>query len=464
MSDPNVVIIGAGISGLAAAHFLAREGIGSILIEKSTRTGGLIRTGHREGCLLEAGPDSYLAAKTAVTELAAGLPGLDEQIIASNDTARRIFVVRDSKLVSMPRGMVMIAPGDWPAALRSPLFSAGTKLRLIRETMSLETMFRARRRADDFSVGEFVEDHFGSGVLDYVAEPLLSGVYGGDSAHLSAPSVLPRFVEYEQKYGSLIRAVRQERRSNPRDGSLFRSFRDGMQTLTDTLARDAAVHHGNAERIEPRGNKWRVHCGQERLEADDIVLACPAHAAARLLEDSSPALADELASIPYASAILVTLVWDRSKVAHPFDGFGFLVPKAERKTIAAATWIGTKFPSRIPPNLVAVRAFIVSQDAIRLADAPREHVIELVRLDLRRFMGIDASPRFANVDSWPESMPQYVVGHRARIRRIQAALEELPGVHLIGNAYDGVGIPDCVRLAKQTAKQICVRRSPAMTV
>ena len=464
MSDPNVIIIGAGISGLAAAHFLARQGIGSILIEKSTRTGGLIRTDHREGCVLEAGPDSYLAAKTAVTELAAGLPGLDEQIIGSNDAARRIFVVRDSKLVSMPRGMVMIAPGDWPAALRSPLFSAGTKLRLIRETMSLETIFRARRRADDFSVGEFVEDHFGSGVLKYVAEPLLAGVYGGDSANLSAPGVLPRFVEYEQKYGSLIRGVRRERRHKPQDGSLFRSFRDGMQTLTDALARNATVYHAEAERIERQGNRWRVYCGQEWLDADDIVLACPAHAAARLLEESSLTLADELASIPYASAILVTMVWERSKVAHTFDGFGFLVPKAERETIAAATWVGTKFPSRIPRDLAAVRAFIVAQDAIRLRDAPRDQVIELVRLELGRFMGIDASPRFATVHSWPESMPQYVVGHRSRVRKIQAALEELSGVHLIGNAYDGVGIPDCVRLAKQTAKEIHARRSPAVAV
>lgn len=448
MSEPNVAIIGAGLSGLATSYFLAQHGIRSILIEKSNRVGGLIQTCHLEGCILEAGADSYLAAKPAVTDLACELPGLDEQIIGSNDAARRVFIVRDSKLVPLPRGMVMMVPGDWPAALRSPLFSGETKLRLLTEALS-----RPRTREKDLSVGEFIADHFGPELVDYVAEPLLTGVYGGHSASLSAPSVLPRFIAYERIYGSLIRAVRHERRQVP-GNSLFRSFRNGMQTLTDALARQANVHHSKAERVESWNGRWRVHYGQEQMDVDDLVLACPAHAAALLLESVSPSLASELAAIPYSSAILVTLVYERSKVVHPLDGFGFLVPQAERRTIAAATWINTKFPSRVPPELAALRGFIVADRATQLADAPEQELINLVRRDFAELMGIEAAPRFSTVHAWPCSMPQYVVGHQERMRKITADLYEFPGLYLAGNAYDGIGLSDCVRLAKETAKRI----------
>lgn len=450
----DVAIVGAGVSGLAVSYFLAQHGIRALLIEKSKRAGGLIRTDHLHGCILEAGPDSWLAAKPAVSELCSELPGMSEQIIGSNDAARRIFVVRDSKLIPMPRGMALMVPGDL-SALASPLFSPATKLRLLSETLS-----RPLIRNEDFTVGELVRDHFGGELLDYVAEPLLAGVYGGDSASLSAPAVLPRFVEYEQTYGSLIRAVRRERRAQLRTGSLFRSFRDGMQTLTDRLAQGARMRFAEAERIERCGGNWRVHCGREYFDADNVVVACPAHAAARFLEEVSPALAGDLAAIPYSSAILATLVFKRAEIAHPLHGFGFLVPGRERRTIAAATWVSTKFPSRIPPDIVALRAFIVAANAERLGHAREEEVIGLVRSDLVRFMGIDVAPLFSIVQSWPDSMPQYVLGHRARVQRIQATLENLPGLHLIGNIFHGVGIPDCVRLAKETAKRIC-RRIPA---
>ena len=453
MAEPNVVIVGAGVSGLATAYVLGQLGIRSVLIEKSNRVGGLIQTDRLEGCLLEAGPDSYLAAKPAATELAAELPDLKDEIIGSNDTARRIFVVRHSKLVPMPRGMAMMVPGDWSSALASPLFSAKTKLRILTEALS-----RPRAREEDFPVGKFVADHFGSELVHNIAEPLLAGVCGGHAASLSAPSVLPRFVAYERAYGSLIRAVRRERRQAT-DGSLFLSFRDGMQTLTDALARQANVHYAKAQRLESCNGRWRVRCDQEAMDADDVVLACPAHAAASLLESTAPLLAYELASIPYSSAILVTLVYDRAAFSHPLDGFGFLVPEAERRTVTAATWVSTKFPLRIRPDLVALRAFIVAERAEQLADAPEQQLIELVRSDFAQFMGVESAPRFFTIHRWPQSMPQYIVGHAERLRKIAAALDGLPGLHLAGNAYHGVGIPDCVRLAKETAKQIHSRTS-----
>ena len=456
---PTVAIVGGGVSGLATAYFLGRLGIRSVLIEKSQRLGGLIQTDRLEGCLLEAGPDSYLSAKPAVSELASELESLDGQrldgqIIGSNDTARRVFIARAGRLIEMPRGMALMVPSDWRSTLGSDLFSGRTKLRFVRETF-----FHSRKRETDVPVSEFIQEHFGCEVLEYVAEPLLTGVYGGDAGSLSARSVLPRFIAYEEKYGSLIRAVRHEQRRKEKAGSLFLSFRDGMQSFTDALARAAGdqmtIIHGEATRVERSGGGWRIGYGRGcAIETDDVVLACPAHVAASLLDREAPLLAGELAAIPYSSAILVTLVYDRAEIEHPLDGFGFLAPRAERRAIAAATWVSTKFPSRIRPDFAAIRAFVVGQEAEELLGAPESELVRLARVDLAKFMGVEATPRVTSVHRWPRSMPQYVVGHAERSRVIQAAVLAQGGLYLVGNAYDGVGIPDCVRLAKETAKQI----------
>ncbi|HEY3940565.1 MAG TPA: protoporphyrinogen oxidase [Bryobacteraceae bacterium] len=457
MAADRVLIIGGGVSGLATAYFLSRLGIRSTIIEKANRLGGLIQTDVIAGCQLEAGPDSYLAAKPAVTNLAQEVPGLKDQIIGSNDAGRRIFIARDGKLVAMPKGMVMMVPGQWSPVLRSNLLSVGSKLRLLAETRS-----SPRERLEDVSVGQFVEEHFGSEVLELIAEPLLSGVYGGDPAKLSAKSVLPRFVGYEQMHGSLIRAVRRDARQRTgQSGSLFLSLRDGMQTLTDSLAAaihsHAAVIHAEITQVDRSGSGWRVHAGGESHQAGELVLACPTYVCGGLLEKTTPALASELFAIPYSSAILVTLVYARATLGHPLNGFGFLVPHRFRKTIAASTWVSSKFPMRIRPNLAALRGFIVAERATELMNAPEGALIELVREDFRRLMGVITPPLFSTVHKWPNSMPQYVVGHAKRQQDIARMLKMSQGLFLSGNAYDGIGIPDCVRMAEETAKQVRAR-------
>lgn len=454
-----VAIVGAGVSGLATAFYLGKAGIRSLLVEKNAHLGGLVRTEYAAGCLLEAGPDSFLAAKPAVAELASELPDLNgqtlaAQIIGSNDSARRVFIARGGKLVALPRGMAMMTPGEWRPALTSNLFSAKTKLRLLRETFTLPRM-----RNHDVAIGEFVEEHFGPELLEYVAEPLLMGVYGGDATLLSVRSVLPRFLAYEEKYGSLIRAVRHERRQTQHPGSLFCSFRDGMQSFTDAIASAAAAYstvlRAHATRLERTPGAWKVWVGETCIaEAEHVVLACPAHAAAKLVEREAPSLGNELAAIPYSSAILVTLVFERSALEHSPRGFGFLVPRAERRTISAATFVSTKFPSRIPPELAAVRVFIVGKQAEELMNAADSELLVLGSEDLSRFASVRAAPRLSLVHRWPRSMPQYVVGHEQRWLTIQSALAGVQNLHLTGNSYEGVGIPDCVRAAKQTAKRI----------
>lgn len=454
MSD--VLIVGGGISGLATAYYLQQQGLSATIIEGSKRLGGLIGTETVCGCRLEMGPDSWIANKTAVAELARSIPGLSDEVIGSNDAARRIFVVKDGQLTPMPAGMVMMVPAEWGPALTSGLFDKSTKLGFITEYFR-----RPEVRREDVSIAEFVKDHFDELMLEYVTEPLLSGVYGGQAGKLSARSVLPRFVGYEQKYGSLIRGVRQERRqAKKKPGSLFQSFRQGMQTLVDGLtgALDAAqvrIIQGQADRVEPlpRG-RWRVQVGDSCEEAEQVVVACPAHRAAPLLNTDSPALAEELSAIPYSSAITIMIGFRRDAVGHALNGFGFLVPRRERKTLAACTWVNTKFPTRTVPEYAVLRSFLVDRDADELMLAPDEELIRIARGELQHLMGISAPVEFFTVNRWPQSMPQYVVGHQARWLRIEEHLRNHAGLRLVGNAYDGVGIPDCVRLAKDAAERI----------
>jgi oxygen-dependent protoporphyrinogen oxidase len=451
-----VLIVGGGVSGLATAYHLARYAIPSTIIEKSYRTGGLIKTDVIEGCYLEAGPDSYIATKPAVTELAEELPGLKEQIIGSNDAGRKIFVVRNGKLVQMPPGMVMMVPGDWQALEKSELLSATAK-----RSIHDETKRKPFERNEDVSVGQFVGEHFGQEVLEYLTEPLLCGVYGGDSERLSAESVLPRFLGYERKYGSLVKGVQQELRERPREGSLFLSFRDGMQTLTNALGRALGdrvqIIRGEATEVRRSDDGWKVRVGEESLSTHSVALCCPAHVNAKLLETDAPPLAEELAGIPYSSAILVMQVYDRAQLSHPLNGFGFLVPRGERRTIAAATFVDTKWPDRNPKSLAAIRVFIVGKRAEELAAAEEQEIVELARKDLQHFMGITAAPLFHTFYRWPHSMPQYVVGHAQRVRKIYEHLADYPGLFLVGNSYDGVGVPDCLRHAHDVAQHICAR-------
>jgi protoporphyrinogen/coproporphyrinogen III oxidase len=452
-----VLVVGGGVSGLSTAYYLSQLGIPSVLFEKTNRLGGLIQTDLIQNCRLEAGPDSFLAAKPAVKELAHDLPGLESQIISSNDNARRVFVASAGRLVPLPAGMVMMAPGKWLPILRSELLSTRAKVRLLQETLH-----RPRQRTEDVSVGQFVEDHFGPEVLECIAGPLLSGVYGGDAASLSAASVLPRFIAYEQKYGSLIRGVRGELRARTSSASLFQSFRDGMQALTDSLARASSdrvsVVHAEVSQIQRSGSLWQIRAGERTFSSPDLVLACPAHVCGRLLEGPAISLAEELSAIPYSSAILVTLVYERAALAHPLDGFGFLVPAGQRKVLAAATWVSVKFPVRTPSHLAALRGFIVGPEAAALRESPDSAIIDLVRQDFSRWMGTNAQPLFSTIHRWPNSMPQYVVGHRERLGKIAKLLEQYPGLYLAGNAYHGVGIPDCIRLAQEISKQVVAHR------
>jgi len=441
----HVVIIGGGISGLSAAYDLARAGIRHTLFEKSARMGGVIETRTQDGCVLECGPDSFLAAKPEAIELIKEL-GLDGELIGSNDSQRITYILKHGKLVALPEGVMMIVPTRVMPMVKSRLLGWGTKVRMAAE------LWRRPRRYPDRSVAEFVVDHFGQETLDYLAEPLLSGVYGGDPRQLSAASVLPRFVEMEATRGSLGRAVMGTRAVSV--GSLFKTLASGLGTMIDTLATYANVKHAEVEIVEPRGAAFAVRAGGDWTDASNVIFATPAPAASALIEKVEPELARLLKEIPYSSSVLVTLIFDAAKFDGLRAGFGFLVPKRERDRMAACTFVATKFPHRAPDDRIILRCFFGGIGDEAILGESDDSMITIAREELRRILSLTAAPLLTTVSRWPRSMAQYTVGHGARIQEIKTRAAGHPGLHLAGNAYDGIGIPDCVRTGRQAAANI----------
>jgi len=441
----HVVIVGGGISGLSAAYDLARAGIPHTLFEKQPRLGGVIETRVQGDCLLECGPDSFLASKPDALALIKEL-GLEGEVIGSNDHQRTTHILKHGKLVPLPDGVMMIVPTRVMPMVKSDLLSWSTKIR-----MGLE-LLRRPRRYPDRSVAEFVVDHFGQETLDYLAEPLLSGVYGGDPHALSANSVLPRFVEMEATKGSLGRAVMGTRPSH--GGSLFKTLASGLGTLIETLATYANVRHAQIEAIELRGNGFAVRAAGAWIEASNVIVATPAPAASSLLNPVDPKLANLLGSIPYSSSVIVSLIFDASQFDGQRAGFGFLVPKRERDRLAACTFVATKFLHRAPDDRILLRCFFGGTSDEAVLSESDESLVIIAREELRRILGLTAAPLFTNISRWPKSMAQYNVGHSERIAEIKKRTAAVPGLRLAGNAYDGIGIPDCVRSGRQAAAGI----------
>ena len=464
-----VIIVGGGISGLAAAYDLAKADIPHLVIEKSPRVGGLIETHQWEGCVLEYGPDSFISQKPEALALIKEV-GLEEEVIGSKDEERKTYIVRDGQLRELPEGVTMFVPTKVGPVLRSRLIGPLTKLK-----MGFE-LLRGPQSRPERSVANFVRDHFGEGALNYLAEPLLAGVYGGDPEQLSASATLPRFVEMERYEGSIAKAVLKSRASAPPStGSMFRTLRGGLESLVQALKKDVSVRHGEVtgiERIprtedEPQENNWRVKVDEEWLETPEVILALPAHAAAKLLPSVDARLAELLSSIPYSSCAIVTLIFKSTDFDGKRAGSGFLVPKIERHRMLACTYMGSKFPNRVPNDKIALRCFFGGIDDAAVLDESNESLVNLALAEMDRLVGLKAKPVHSVVSRWPNSMAQYTVGHAERVLEIYAIAHELPGLYLAGNAYSGIGIPDCIRMGRSAAKKVIrarARRKTATTL
>jgi len=455
------VIVGGGISGLSAAYELDKAGtVPYLLAERSTRLGGVIHTQRVEGCTLEAGPDSFISQKPAALQLIKEL-GLGDDVIGSNDHLRVTFVRRRGKLVPLPEGMMMMVPTRvWPMA-KTSLLGWGTKIR-----MGLE-YFRKPPAAEmpDRSVSEFIGDHFGQEAVDYLAEPLLAGVFGGDPRLLSAASTLPRFVEMERKHGSLTKAslLAMANAPKPQPGAtLFRTLKGGLSTLVDALQpRKGQVALGSPVEAVERdavSGLYRVRIGGEWVEGvRSVILTGPAYEAGRLVRGFGPArLAELLESTGYASSATVTVGYRKADLAgdEMLRGFGILAPGVERKRMRACTFVANKFSYRVAEGFEVIRCFLGGAADEAVLEESDDAILGIVSEELRELIGLRAKPAFGLVQRWRKSMAQYTVGHQKRVSEITALASQVPGLYLAGNGYQGIGIPDCVEMGRSAGKWV----------
>jgi len=456
-----IAIIGGGISGLTAAFTLEehrRAGAAEYtLFESSPHLGGVLRTEHIHGCIVEAGPDSFITEKPWAADLCRTL-GLGDQLIGSNDADRKTYILVRGQLIPMPDGLMFMVPTKILPTGLSPLFSWATKLRMARE------LLHPPRAGDaDESVASLVERHYGAEMVDRLADPLLSGVYGGEAASLSVRAVLPRFAEMERAHGSLGRAMLAARKKMPRSAKklappLFTSLKNGMQQLVETLVPHLAPAslrtNTVVQSVQPEAGGWTISAGEKSGRFDAVILAVPTHAAAQLLTASSPALAAELAAIDYSSSITVGLGYGRDVRQSLPPSFGFLVPRSEGKQLLAATFVHNKFPHRTPADRALLRCFFAGSSAQKVWQLSDDAIVTVVRNELQQILGLRAAPLFARVYKWKSAMAQYGVGHLARLDRIERLRQQLPGLALAGNGYRGIGVPDCVRSGSEAVKQL----------
>mgnify|MGYP006276509765 CR=1 FL=1 len=452
----DVIVVGAGISGLTAAFKLQQRGCDVEILESGPRAGGVIGSVSRDGFLYELGPNSTLDTTPLINGLLSDLGIANERSNASAAANTR-FIVRGGTLAALPTSP--------QAFLTTGAFSLGAKLRLLREPFIPPLPPEAEE-----SIASFVRRRLGQEFLDYAIDPFVSGIYAGDPERISVPAAFPRLHALEQKFGSLIKgqiAGARERKRNAEKakntaGSF--SFRGGMQTLTDALAArirglETGVAVTEISRNDDGNFVVRGTCGGEAVVkcARTVVIATPARHAAPMVRHLVPAAADALASIEYAPVAVAATAYRRSDIAHPLSGFGFLVPKCEHRSVLGSLFSSSMFDGRAPSDSVLLTTFIGGRRNPELPGQDDATITKLVHAEMVDLVGARQAPLWIQVTRWPQAIPQYDLGHLRRLSPVAAAESAIPGLHFCASYRGGVAVGDCIKAGHATAEAVGTR-------
>ncbi|MDA8234854.1 MAG: protoporphyrinogen oxidase [Clostridia bacterium] len=453
-----VIIIGGGMTGLAAAYTLeekARGKVDYLLIEQENRLGGKIHTAKEDGFVLEGGPDCFLSEKPQVAQLSEKL-GIEDRLLPSHEASKGSSVFTGGRLHKLPEGLMLMVPTKIMPFAFSSLISWPGKIR-----MAMDLFIPRRKGNQDESLGSFVTRRLGREALDKIAEPLIGGIHSGDPEQMSLKASFPRFLQMEEKYGSLIRAMLSARKNAPSrpqptpgkvEKTYFMSFKGGMgeliETVVDRLDKSKLLLGQTVTGVKKRedGKYFVFIQGQDPLEADAIIVATPANVAADILREVDDIITGKLQEIPYVSSATVSLAYRRTDVKTDLNSFGFVIPRKENRKIMAVTYSSTKWHKHRTPNdeYVLVRAFVGGPGNQELVTIDDEKMLKMVQSEVKEIMGIDAKPVRTKIFRWVKGMPQYTMGHLERMEEVEKQLSKYPGLYIVGGSYRGVGISNCI--------------------
>lgn len=468
-----VVIIGGGITGLTAAYELkklAKEKhmpVDMILLEKASKPGGVFLTERVNGFLIEGGPDSFEMYKPAPLELAQEL-GIGEDVIDANEELHRNFIFVKGKLQEIPRGLLGLVPDKLSSLVFCSLISVKGRMRAALELITPPL----KQQGGELSLGEFYKRRFGRETFEVVAEPLFGSIYACVPETISIKTCWPRGLKMEEEYGSLVRgmiarkremkrAQKQSGESGKKKASVFKTFKSGMSELTDKLIEvigPGVIQTGKeVAGIKQNANakKYTVLLKDgQQVEADACIVAtAPSYLTARIVENIDLALSDMLLRIPYVSSATISLGFKKEGFDHPLDGFGFLVARTEGRRVKACSWSSTKFSNRSDKDHVLIRCFVGNAQEETIVYQSDEEILKAVKEDLKDIMGITAEPVVTKIYRWPNAMVQYTLGHGERVAFIEERLKRHPGLFLVGNAYRGMGVGDCINEGRKAAQK-----------
>ncbi|MCQ6560820.1 protoporphyrinogen oxidase [Paenibacillus mendelii] len=482
-----IVVIGGGISGLSSAFYLLQEAeargrkLAITIVDPGGRIGGKISTLHRDGFVIERGPDSFMARQKPIIDLAHDL-GIAQELVGTNPAAKKTYIVHRGKLLPMPSGLVLSIPTEIGPFMKTGILSWRGKLRAM-----MDLVLPAQKLPEDESLSSFLSRRIGTEAMERITEPLLACIYAGDLRGLSVQATFPQFREAERKFGSLIRGLREGRSmttvtAGDKDllpfsaATDFLTFKGGLGTMVDALDRALAGVQRRlgtkVERIETAEEASAAGRGVEQADsgfpyklalsngetigADGIVLTTPAYDAADLLEthvDTKP-----LRSVPYVSVANIAMAFDKKSLGVECNGSGFVSPRAEGTTITACTWTSAQWLHSSPEDKVLLQCYIGRTGDDAIVDLPDGQLTAEVKRDIRELMQITDEPIFTEITRLHRSMPQYPVGHIGHMKAFRAELEEkLPGIWVTGTAFDGVGLPACIRQSQEAAVHMIER-------